>query len=200
MNERPIIFNSEMVRAVISGRKTQTRRVIKNPNGKCPYGVAGDQLWVRETFSNCGGIEETYYKATDKEITEEERLEGMRWSPSIHMPRWLSRIQLEVVGVGVEQVQEITEEGAIAEGVLGDDLYPYENGELPCPSCNGQGVHGAVGANLGYTEVDCYDCDTHKKRFKILWNSINKKRGFGWKNNPPVRVVEFKVLSVEGSA
>ena len=259
--ERPILFNSEMVRAVLDGAKTQTRRVIKGAalpklldepfdgdDGKtykwiscpsthprwgfgvfgeteeecakelekigcgCPYGDVGDQLWVRETFHNDNrdteraraehedvmSVSPIFYKAdtllSNSNIDPLPKDAGWIWKPSIYMPRWASRIQLEVTGVRVERVQDISEDDAIAEGVINGIDYPYENGELPCPSCNGQGVHGAFGANYGVTEVDCTTCDTYIKRFRILWDSINAKRGYGWDKNPYVWVVEFKML------
>lgn len=158
MKERPILFGSEMVRAILDGRKTQTRRVMKpqpdtthngepywhvgglrvghitNPESarvgnnplKCPYGKPGDRLWVRETWqqvsrfgdgqlrtitepdSCAGGL---LYAATNK------KEEPPKWRPSIFMPRWASRITLEVTDVRVEGVQDISEEDAIAEGI-----------------------------------------------------------------------------------
>ncbi len=240
MIEKPILFNTEMARAVLKGKKTQTRRVIKpqpklgnhvtivdgiifesrsqlgvlhNLNkSSCPYGKTGDQLWVRERFC-IGAVACGDYTTPDPEPLYIDQCEGdndyvyyeqalnagwgmddIRWKPSIHMPRVASRIQLEVLTVTAERVNDISEQDAIAEGVISDDGYPCEYGELPCPSCNGYGVHGAVGENLGYIEVDCVECDTYKKRFKILWNSINEKRGFGWDTNPWVWVVKFKRL------
>lgn len=143
MKERPIIFNDEMVRALLDGRKTQTRRVVRpqpssntdkiyadHYNGgpewafwlpdnrmteprtwRCPYGVPGDRLWVRETW--CGGQHGTsvYYKAS-----WHEHEHGPRWRPSIHMPRWASRLTLDVTDVRVERVKDISPEDAKAEG------------------------------------------------------------------------------------
>lgn len=176
MNERPILFNGEMVRAVLDGRKTQTRRLIKQRlpgaprsfpayaiedgphEGKwgfswedgdlpCPYGAPGDRLWVRETWGldepgilkKCNGKLSLYmdddkldrhfkllYKATQSMDPDYP----MHWRPSIHMPRWASRITLEVVSVRVERVQD-----------------------------------------------------------------INAKRGYGWESNPWVWAVEFKMVT-----
>lgn len=156
MKERPILFSGPMVRAILSGRKTQTRRPVKphppayidelhggelrqrapyqlecpetgsilgygfeDDDGRlyqCPYGVPGDRLWVRETFKADG--EFAKYKTgrvrylADIEPPAYER----GWRPSIHMPRWASRITLEVVGVRVERVLDITGADAAAEG------------------------------------------------------------------------------------
>ncbi|MGQ6213347.1 morphogenetic protein [Serratia sp. IR-2025] len=174
MKERPVIFNSEMVRAILDGRKTQTRRVMavqpesnqfgllritdstkrsdigkyhwaeSNATGthqrsalfSCPFGQVGDRLWVREAYQgplfNFDQME-TYLEDTSKfEHPEfcEYRADGGRtpeyydaddnlrhgWKPSIHMPRWASRITLEITGVRVERLQDISEADAIAEG------------------------------------------------------------------------------------
>lgn len=209
MKERPILFSGPMVRAILEGRKTQTRRVIhtgwfdqshwdikpldactvlrssetgivfNTPGGslaksmqdrviRCPYGGPGDRLWVRETFSvrlDCEpgtpkAIHYLAYKADDVDL-------GMawhsmsNWKPSIHMPRWASRLTLEIVGVRAERVREISHKDALAEGVAYNVSEP-DGAPLP--------------------------------RFRALWNSINDARGFGWDVNPWVWVVEFKVV------
>lgn len=225
MKERPIIFSGPMVKAILEGRKTQTRRVVRpqphkgvmafspaisgahwipqeqvgydfgpnNPatqlttmNGspiKSPYGVPGDRLWVRETFALYQTIDfvkrpdgRSFSEVSDglaayradgytsiddlKEhllLMDDGNLEAVavdnnKWKPSIHMPRWASRILLEVVEVRVERVQEITGEDCLMEGI-----QPY-------------------------TGID----------FCTLWNSVNARRGFGWDTNPWVWVVTFK--------
>ena len=159
--DHPILFKGRLVRAILEGRKTQTRRVIrpqpegKNPDAypdrynhgpqwafwlpdnrmteeqtwKCPYGDVGDQLWVRETWY-CdhyyvqkgpylkvpGALELLCYRA-DPDVEDSFEGEKPVWKPSIHMPRWASRIQLEVVSVKVQRIQDISEEDAEAEGV-----------------------------------------------------------------------------------
>jgi len=154
MTERPILFSGEMVRAILAGTKTQTRRPVKpqpdvyqgyeatgdgdpgwclewpkmpedglfpGPAGPafalanyCPFGAPGDRLWVRETFKDHSEIapEErpVLYRADDPQPQD------ITWQPSIHMPRWASRLTLEVTGVRVERLQEISEEDARAEG------------------------------------------------------------------------------------
>jgi hypothetical protein len=186
MKERPIIFSSEMVLTILNNTKTQTRRVIKlqplkfsnmHPVGQsevfrefmkkhlCPYEV-GMRLWVRETWAyifNSGSeppTYTTYFKANGN------TLPGInKWRPSIFMPRWASRITLEIVNIRVERVQDISEEDAKAEGTKG--LYDDWAGP------------GKL---------------TYRKPYKALWDSINSKRGYGWDVNPWVWVIEFKVL------
>jgi hypothetical protein len=189
-----------MVRAILDGRKTQTRRVVK-PQPKhiewfehqggwcakvrespgtpdepayemvrCPYGVPGDRLWVRETWYGPG-----LYGLRFRADNEHNKPPHARWKPSIHMPRWASRITLEVTGVRVERVREIRPTDVIWEGV--------EPEEIP----------GYIGFDGGQPpELD--EAGTIAK-FRDLWDSINAKRGFGWDENPWVWVVEFKSTS-----
>ena len=184
--ERPILFSGPMVRAILDGRKTQTRRVARMTEGghvrlgprrwhpadeaavlASPYGQPGDRLWVRETWQHedgscddhkCGQPTHIYHKAT------ESFPESMRWKPSIFMPRWASRLTLEVTDVRVQRVQKITEEDAKAEGVE--------------PRHAGQGEVG-------------HPIHTYRTGFVYVWHSINAKRGFGWEKNPWVWVIEF---------
>jgi hypothetical protein len=112
MKERPILFRDEMVRAILDGRKTQTRRVVKNGVQKCPYGQAGDRLWVRETYGldpyRPGVI---LYRATDCDCPA-------RWKPSMYMPRKFARITLDIISIKLAQVQDISEQDAKSEGVI----------------------------------------------------------------------------------
>lgn len=143
MKERPILFSGPMVRAILEGRKTQTRRRVKGvddlyvgvEDGKvwqmdeygdthdvpCPFGVPGDRLWVRETW--CRGRAFVFYRADcpgegkPSEYTDEWNAPFVdRWHPSIHMPRSASRITLEVVSVRVERLADISDADAKAEG------------------------------------------------------------------------------------
>ncbi len=217
MAEKPILFSAEMVRAILDGRKTVTRRVVKpqpggvvedayhRPDGKwiwthlpvgtgvgignpfrCPYGAPGDRLWVREThyrWTGCGSAPPRWIDgpsgdvydargyADDPDIEQIKAEMACLTVPSIHMPRWASRITLEVTAVRVERVQEISEEDAIAEGIEYTGVR-IQDGKKCC---------GAVSV------VGC---------FRNLWDSINAKRGYGWAANPFVWVVEFK--RVEG--
>lgn len=196
MKERPILFSGEMVRAILDGRKTQTRRVVTVPRGggkrcvpwapyyieedgrllyqneageyhpmegRCPYGAEGTKLWVRETFCRCETA--TCFKAGDGD--HENCGDFKRWKPSIHMPRALSRLLLEVKAVRVERLQEITWEDAVAEGI-----------ECPWPHGQWAGMPGRKPIAL--------------RKFSKLWDSINAKRGFSWVSNPFVWVVTFE--------
>jgi len=181
MKERPILFSGPMVREILEGRKIQTRRVVSkqvlsefHPSSMsfetwCPYGKPGDRLWVRETWQFTGtelNVEPGYvYRATDPDWSE---MEGWKWRPSIFMPRDASRILLEVTGVRVERVQEITEDDARAEGCQGEPEYTSKGGQ-------------------GWV----YDFE-----FQKLWDSINAKRGYSWESNPWVWVVSFRRVEV----
>lgn len=172
MTERPILFSAPMVRAILDGTKTQTRRVVKNKPytgepAKCPYGAAGDFLWIREKWQrlrDAAGRQIVEYCAGPFLLDVETH---KRWHPSIHMPRWASRITLEVTGVRVERLQDISESDAIAEGiernVFNDEWSGY-----------GQ-FHGAA--------------LTPKGSYRALWESINGPGS--WDANPWVWVVEF---------
>lgn len=186
---RPILFSAPMVRAILDGTKTQTRRIVKsttecagpiNPayierwkDDKgwaqvCPFGKVGDRLWVRETWglwdtlpSDGPNGARVFYRATDGERRD---LRSQLWRPSIHMPRWASRITLEIVDVRVERLQDISEADALAEGV---DL---------------SGPVGNVRAAL--------ESGSARYHYANLWESIN---GAGaWANNPWVWVLGFK--------
>ncbi len=204
MKEHPIIFNSEMVRAILDGSKTQTRRVIKDPcrgrkparrsslsitggiysiadteaelrltknkppNFPCPFGVPGDHLWVREKFTNINkeGVEPEYYYFADTKDAEDYDPTEWKWKPSIHMPRWASRITFEVLNIRVERVQDISEEDAINEGV--DAITVADHPRQATLS--------------------------RRADFKQLWDSINAKKGYGWNTDCWVWVVDFKLL------
>ena len=197
MKERPNIFSAPMVRAILEGRKTQTRRVIKpigdgetpmhvvKHGGKlyldetphaCPYGQPGDRLWVRETWAYhvqaIGSVtdEDGPFVYRADRMAEQSRLCD-RWRPSIHMPRWASRILLEVVSVRVERLNEISEVDANAEGcraIQGCEWHTFEEAAAGIP------MHK-------HTAIDAYSA---------LWESINGPGS--WEANPWVWVVEFK--------
>jgi len=117
------------------------------------------------------------------------------WNPAMYMPRLASRLTLEITGIIVEKLQDITEEDAIAEGVISNDEYDKRAGEynlFPCPRCDGYRLHEGFGHDYGTTEVDCTYCDTAIKRYRIIWDSLNAKRGFPWSANPWVWVIEFE--------
>ena len=132
MQERPILFSAPMVRAILNGHKTQTRRPVKppkHPSGTgCPFGHKGDRLWVRETWNMFGPWAGFFYAADDHsfgigEYDDPDHIEphNMRWKPSIHMPRIASRITLEIAGVRVEHLQDISAADCLAEGVAPTD-------------------------------------------------------------------------------
>lgn len=220
MRERPILFSGPMVRAILDGRKTQTRRVMTpqppcgttyviagedenralcisdnesgeflwpiDPWRKCPYGVPGDRLWVKEAWQPYHAAKEIYYPANgawgiypdqgDWFAADWERrgaTKAMTGRPSIHMPRWASRLTLEITRVRVERVQEISEADARAEGV--DATAPL------------------------YGDSGGYQHEGHKETFRSLWDSINgKRKGCSWADNPWVWVIKFRKL--EGGA
>ena len=120
MKERPILFSGEMVRAILDGRKSQTRRVVKpEPPSWCEKaGVSVTRLWVQETWLPRAKATDAVYRADFDEI-EAAGIGGMYggWRPSIHMPRWASRITLELIDVRVGRVQEISETDAMREGM-----------------------------------------------------------------------------------
>ena len=188
MTERPILFNGEMVRAILDGRKTQTRRIVKpqpgaqmeqvliNNRGEwpCPLGQVGDRLWVRETFQpfldaydiDCmpnvdyqtGKGYKISYPATDG-IDEFQDIDSgdikSTCKPSIHMPRWASRITLEITDVRIERLQSISEADAKAEGV---------------------------------EPAEC--CLAHYHGFSKLWQNVYGSES--WEANPWVWVIEFR--------
>lgn len=178
VNDHPILFNGSMVRAILDGSKTQTRRIAKCGQEKCPFGQVGDRLWVREThLPKASG---TIYRADYSEF-EAAGLGGLYggWKPSIFCKREHSRIMLEITGVRVELLQNISETDAIAEGIerigYAINCTPWRNyrigekGEMP--------MH----------------CSAPSRSYMTLWESIN---GAGsWDVNPLVWVIEFKVIN-----
>lgn len=206
MAVKGILFNTEMVRAILDGRKTCTRRIVKSQptahyGAQCikpPY-QPGDIIYVRETWhkyikrvgkgQNCHLAEFYGYKAS---IANSEDAEEP-WKPSIHMPKEAARIWLKVTDVRVERLQDITEDGAEAEGMPDSLDYPVD--KAYCPLCKGEGIIGTVDVHsLGHMDVDCPYCDSYRKRFENLWNSINQKSldSYGWYANPYVWVIEFE--------
>lgn len=219
MSEKPILMSGPMVRAILEGRKSQTRRTIKpqpQPNGgiglhpvepyltpserwtwvlagtgmgdgtsgnPCPYGSDGDRLWVKETWKpdpSFGYPPKTkpteidegtniLYRATLPE--DHPKALWQNWRPSLFMLHWMSRITLEITSIRVEQLQDISEEDAIAEGAdLGVSGY-----------C---GVDQFTGAAI--------ESMSHKAGYCTLWESINGPGS--WEANPWVWVIEFKMI------
>ena len=223
MKERPILFNAPMVRAILDGRKTVTRRVVKpQPAGEirrgepdfnhwidtkywerqnqkenrgigtrgfaCPYGQpGGDRLYVRETFGHFERNEnfapgcEVFYRADGESLAVEP------WRPSIHMPRWASRITLEITGVRVERLSEISEADALAEGIVSREVIVdtvYEAGQ-----------HREIVAErfLHGQWPRCDVFESAEAAYADLWKQINGPAS--WDANPWVWVVEFKPVA-----
>lgn len=238
MKEHPIIFSAPMVRAILDGTKTQTRRAVKvkphyhieeRDDGTvwpwmydadrdsdswmaCPYGQTGDRLWVREAWrigawdehrpafalDYCDGPRKEWVDAPDptsdddlfsrlwqQSIDDAIKDHGCkdryqwepgqspcRWRPSIHMPRWASRITLEITGVRVERLQDISEADATAEGI------------------------DPTQANKTLSSIGTKTISGPVAEYSVLWESINGPGS--WDANPWVWVVEFK--RVEGGA
>lgn len=144
MKERPIIFSTPMVQAILDGRKTMTRRICRyqhwsfseridlnvnhiyqkgDRNFSCPYGVPGDQLWVKETFENELG--QINYKANNPEVEHNTAYTILtKWKPSIFMPRTASRIQLLIKSIRVESLLDISNEDCIKEGYVREFTRP----------------------------------------------------------------------------
>ena len=209
MKERGMIFNGEMTRAILDGRKTQTRRPVRFPvldkNLGCElagnelagelsagnylnsaFGRPGDRIWVRETFcpvddTQYGGEKWVDYRATPKFEASHPAgwdcapndAEALKWRPSIHMPRWASRILLEITNVRVERLNAISQEDAQAEGM---ELTGWR------PTYSDPDSGGEV--------MTPYD------NFAELWSSIYGDES--WKANGWVLVISFK--RVEGGA
>jgi hypothetical protein len=211
MTDRPILFSAEMVRAILDGRKTQTRRIMKpvptfNAGGaildadggqedyvvphwvlpsacSCPYGQPGDTLWVREAWR----VHKSYdilnaarvYGAMGGDVAycvdylatpRQENFWG-RGRPSIHMPRWASRITLRITDIRVERVQDISEDDAIQEGM---ELERY------VPVSDSAGLHACGEAE-----------ETNPlEEFRNLWTSINGPGA--WEANTWVWAISFE--------
>lgn len=205
--EIPILFNGDMVRAILDGRKTQTRRPAKERRpplgqqartcvcrqiepsdrpctvcierfGASPFGRPGDLLWVRETW-RVGNPEHKYHGA-DNSACFVYRAGGVawnpipvdvkysrdeKWRPSIHMPKWATRLRIRVTDVWVERLHGLSEDDALAEGNTG---HP---------------VDGHAGYPIGYSPVD---------EFRGAWDSIYAKRGLRWNTNPWVWACKFE--------
>jgi len=206
--EKPILFNGDMVRAILDERKTKTRRLVKGlaldwlenekftpdfvalpENDMCPFGKVGDQLWVRETWaiaSKATDLVKVYYEASSRQSHTEfheyfpVELAGdmlptyPKSRPSIHMPRWASRIQLEITNIRVERLQDISEDDVVAEGIDIDALLAAQ---------------------------DSYDIIadqnfTGRPTLLTAWRKLWESTGGDWDTNPWVWVIEFKRVGV----
>lgn len=158
----------------------------------CPYGKPGDRLWVKETWYSPAMTDELLGYAADGDYPHGCTYRKRR---SIFMPRAFSRITLEVTGVRVERLQEISEADAMAEGVESLESEAHCDRErfdhALCGNCGGLRLHNGFGTNYGVIfDIDCAQCDTHAKRYRWLWESINGPGS--WDANPWVWVIEFK--------
>lgn len=209
VREKPMLFSASMVRALLAEKKTQTRRLVKPPAGvpsvwifghsdrerarvRCPYGVAGDRLWVKETWTprhghgeggtdcgcECGAVRVEYLADGGwKEFAPEAVADGWKMPKAasrgrnvtpLFMPRWASRITLEVTGVRVERVQDISEEDAKAEGIT------------------------EIGGRFTFNE-GLHQSRTARDSYAALWEIINGTES--WDANPFVWCVSFRVLA-----
>lgn len=224
VKERPIIFSGEMVKAILDGKKTMTRRVVKTqpdfnarydgvdddtnhfwevldaqgeptekyiPILKCPYGKVGDRLWVRETWQEIGPDCLLTYKATYPSDLYAKRPElenvpplaslkdrGYLWKSPMFMPRWASRILLEITDIRIERLQDISEQDCEKEGFR---FYPLSRICFKPSSAKHLSGHGS---------------NNYKSIFGEYWDTLNAKKGYPWSSNPWVWVVEFKVVEV----
>lgn len=186
MRERPMLFNGAMVRAILAGQKTQTRRAVAGVRGDncltmrkptktkagivthvldaaerglCPFGKPSDRLWVRETWAqhpDYPDARRAVYQADPGAEYDSER-----WRPSIHMPRWACRLVLEITAVRVERLHAISEADSLSEGVAADSVEGFSAAGMAQPA---------------------------RFAFRDLWTST----GGDWDSNPWVWVVEFR--------
>jgi hypothetical protein len=205
VKDRPMLYQGEMVRSILADRKTQTRRVakltssghVKEVGGHrrwhpadpeavlaCPYGQPGDRLWVREAWHDNSGAYElgksqpVYYRADYHNGAYDTVL---RWKPSIHMPRWASRIALEITSRRLEHLQAISDADAIAEGIERGQGFPgWYRGPLEgdSPGLKESGERFKIPTSFP------------KLAYRALWEHINGIES--WAANPLVWVVEFK--------
>ena len=198
MKETGLIFKAPMVRAILEGRKTQTRRVAKEFVGRKDldnilrrfpkqrggqYGEPGDRIYVRETWQVARGNPGICYAATDSK-TDEGNSPVTNWRPSTHMPKELARIWLEITGVRVERLQDISESDCLAEGIV-----PWYSGDQTVYMLGPGDTSGAFGRAGSWKPKR-----TPKEAFRTLWEST----GGDWDANPWVWAIDFKVLSTTG--
>lgn len=200
MKETGLMFKAPLIRAILSGQKTQTRRILKNQQSydldKCPLGQPGDRIYVRETFVQGYKVDPatgaphdcdeegndvpmtTWYRATDSGISWEDGdgwETNVPWRPAIHMPKALARIWLEITSVRVERLQDISDADCIAEGI------EFFNGDHECGCRN-------------YMDKSGKDWTLNPRQaFKSLWEST----GGNWHANPWVWAIDFKQIAKE---
>jgi hypothetical protein len=234
MKDRPIIFSGEMVRAILSGRKSVTRRVVKLPDPAkhgtphaicparesgwiawygepkdmrdftsamyetgfpCPYGVPGDRLWVREAWRCFGGAEYEYLHdpahARYRENAGLTAAVSRRWKSPILMPRWASRLTLEITDVRVERLQDLTHGDVWAElGREPGEHMPAKPHDWDRMSEAQRAAKVRAEARTTYA-AQCADADNLFADFARGWDSINGKRA-PWDSNPWVWALTFR--------
>lgn len=211
---KPILFSTLMVKAILEGRKTQTRRVVKMPPRKflfedgqwkgesgriykSPYGEVGDVLWVRETWTDPTPDQSGYpilykadfpmtYHGTEADPTQTITLQAKdyKWKPSLFMPRDACRLFLKIKNIRVERLQDISEDDACDEGIE----------ILDSPNCDA-GDYNSYPRNYMISEKDAdgfpyFKDGEYIKSFQSLWESINGEKS--WEDNPFVWVIEFE--------
>lgn len=239
MTEHPILFSGPMVRALLDGRKTQTRRILGDKQHKLTadlsseemesletkgwnisdsdtcFGdhlfkvpvVTGDRLWVREAhrLTDDGEYECVVYEADEKDVqnhewgirkiqeqcglSDEWAKPHMKKRPSIHMPRWASRLTLVVTNVRVQRLQDISDKDAVSEGIKEVSAeWP------PCPKGGYEGAPYPSYADYGPNANGCFSgYGAARLSFMKLWNSLNDDSGYGWNDNPWVAAYTFTV-------
>ncbi len=197
MTDRPIIFSAPMIRALLAGRKTQTRRLATSPLVKC---VPGDRLWVRETWKSHSSWDampprdvpkaNIFYRADDRYSPS-----GCRWRSPLHMPRWGSRMTLVVTDVRRQTLQEINEDDARAEGC---EVHPFPGPWWQGYRDDGDGelMHQeAVGDQPPNWMIDPKPmCSKHLDRsardaFRALWMDLHDIES--WRSNPDIVALTF---------
>jgi hypothetical protein len=222
MKCRPMLFSAPMVRALLAGRKTQTRRIVKMPPGvthidrdnlgwlagdpswrncawiplSCPYGERGNSLWVRETWAH---VPVTAYRCSDGVWQTDspddpdmaavyaagwDRSKPGRWRPSIHMPRWASRINLDITSVRIERLKGISEADAVAEGI-----EPASSGWV---NYLWHGDHEAPAQTVDGWPHQFSNYSDPRGSYASLWERINGPDS--WDANPWVWVITFRVV------
>ena len=201
IKERPILFSGEMVKAILAGNKTQTRRIVKrNASGRVeiagkqwhiedenatlasPYGQRGDRLWVKETHALNPYVSGEYiYRATEPDVSRYITSQN-KWKPSIFCTRNASRINLEITAVRVQRLQEISEHDAEAEGCSHDFLHSDTCSNDNCALCGGVGDCEGVAVSA-------------KENYRALWERINGKGS--WDANPWVWSLTFRIKYLE---